>query len=56
MKKDAFYYLRFNGCLYLVQYKCNTILGHCFKSGNDTIYAGETRLTAENPVLWKVKK
>lgn len=55
LKENAFYYLRFNGCYYLAQYKCDTVLGYCFKSDNDTIYTGATRLAAENPVLWKVK-
>lgn len=56
MQKDSFYLLRFNGCYYLVQYKCNTILGHCFKSGNDTIYVGDNQLSAENPGIWKIRK
>lgn len=56
LQKNALYFLRFNGCYYQARYVCDTMLGYCFKSGRDTIYCGELRLSEENPVLWKVKK
>lgn len=56
LQENAFYYLHFNGRYYLAQYKGDTILGHYFKTGNDSIYCGAAKLVAENPVLWKVGK
>lgn len=58
MKKDAFYYLRFNARLYFLQYKGETRFGQCFKSvnSNDTVYVGKSLLSQLNTVIWKVKK